>query len=174
MPAPHLTAMEWPGARRRNGFIFKARKVARKVSLVRASNAHRPWTSIFDKKLTSLLPLHRWHAICLRTGTQCQMNQYVSMEVCPLNSGMSNKTNAPAAPWKQFITCPQGVLQVRHEDARSRVEIRSSERFSASGEFSSSVFATPRFGVISTQSVRSLFALQCGRPQGRRLQPSIE
>jgi hypothetical protein len=157
-----------------NGFMCDARKVARWVRLVRVGNAHSPRTSIFDRKLTSLLPLHRWHATCLRTGTRCQMNQYVSMEVCPLNDAMSNKPDAPSANRKQFITRPQDVLQVRHQEARAGVETRSSERSSAPGKSSRSVFATPRFGVISTQSVRSLFALQCGRPQGRRLQPSFE
>ncbi len=102
------------------------------------------------------------------------MNQFVSMEVCPLKFGMSTTFDAQPASPKQFITCQQGGLQVRRQEAQPVVEIRSSEQFSALGKSSRSVFATPRFGVISTQSVRSLFALQCGRPQGRRLQPSFE
>jgi len=64
----------------RNGFSCDDPEVARRVSLVRASNDLGPQTSIFDKKLTSLRPPRQWHAICLSPCAQSQVNQFVSTE----------------------------------------------------------------------------------------------
>lgn len=162
----------------RNGFSCDDPELARRVRLVRASNDMGPQTSIFDKKLTSLRPPHQWHAICLGTCAQSQVNQFVSTEAHPLKYGrsqeVSRKRSTHPTPSKHSITCRQDALQVRHQEHRPRVEIRSSARFPALSKSFRSVFATPRLGVISTQSVRSLFALQRGRPQGRRLQPFSE